>query len=334
LPLPGTVPSLRDETSPEVIQIAEILSLVEGRPLPADAEPDPESTYRIMVSEGKERGQKGEAAADGAVAADGQAHRFAGDEAEGFIVGTITAFGKQLMEQFANAHGVGLLWKAAELAFKAMEWCRVGEGEDTVEVSAPIPLGFGVDLEVSVHPSNGQNGLPLTLCMVPSDASTLGVFEVKGFEIGPGEERAREPSPSRHAGDANVSFGEQSPQLGNLDPGNTAIAAVPEAWLSSTDDGDRDRLFEIVSADLSPEERTDADGVAALARLAEQERVELRSRLRPWGTRFVVLYDPAARRVLWVRLDDGDDASPPRWRISITVDPTTGWLSKPEVDQT
>jgi hypothetical protein len=278
--------------------------------------------------------------------------------AEEFISGTIEASVKRVVEIAADAHGLGLPLRMAEFTFKAVEWCRVAEGDDTLEVSVPIPLG-PVELELSAHAANGQDGPPLTVCCAPSDGSAVGVLEIGPFEVGPCTEHDRADSPSGHAGEADVPVNGQPRCLGN----EHAAEADAEEWAGSGWDPyglwdrssqlrptlkwgqlpaplDPHRLaslgVEIISADLSTQERVGSrlEGLVALRRAAQQELPKLRSRLRARGTRLAVLYDLETGRVLWLRLDEDGDSSLPIWRIRTEVDPATGRLNKPELRQT
>jgi hypothetical protein len=70
-----------------------------------------------------------------------------------FVAGTLKNFAKKVLEIAAEAHGLGLALNVVEFAVKADEWLRVAEGDGTVEISAPIPLDDGVELELSAHPA-------------------------------------------------------------------------------------------------------------------------------------------------------------------------------------
>lgn len=262
----------------------------------------------------------------------------AGEEAERSIIDTLKAFGKALLEHGADAHGVGLFLRAAEFAVKVVKWGRFAEGDGTVEISAPIPLGSGVELELSAHPANGRNGPPLTVCCAPSDGWSVGVAEIGPFQVGPSMEHEPAHLHSGHAGEADVPGSEQLPQRRGLGSEHMNEATAEVGGPSHSDVGldARGRPFEVISADLSTEERdvSRREGLVALERAAQQKLPQLRSLLRGRGTKLGVLYDPEIRRVLWLRLDEDGDSSVPAWRIRIEVDPATGRLSKPDVRKT
>jgi hypothetical protein len=237
--------------------------------------------------------------------------RVADEEIHEFIVGTVVEFGKRILEHLADIHGVGLLWRGAELAYEAVQWQQVAQGDGTVDAEVPIPLGPGVNLELSVPLASDQDShhLPLTMCFAPGGGSSVGVLELGALEISPSAAHERDRTDSQHAASVDELESEPSRQDGDLVHEDAA---------------------EVVQWDLSTAGKVDsrADGLAALVRAAEQELPELRSILRRYRTRFVVLYDPVTGRVLWVRFDGH---SWPTWYIKITIDRSTGRLNRPEI---
>jgi hypothetical protein len=258
--------------------------------------------------------------------------------AQRFVSGTVKAFGKQLLETAAAAHPpLSLAMKAAELFVQGVKWCRVAEGDGAVEGSAPIPLGDGVELQLSAHPADGQDGPPLTVCCAPSDESAVLVAQIGPIEVGPSTEPERADLNSGHAGEADVTVSGQPLQPGSLGSEHPDDAAGEAGGPGHSDVDLRalGRPFEIISADLSTDERVDSrlEGLVALKYAAQQELPQLRSRLRGRGTRLAVLCDLEIGRVLALRLDEDDDSSLPMWCIRIEVDPVTGRLSKLDVRQ-
>ncbi len=126
----------------------------------------------------------------------GQLGQVAEQESEGFVAGTFKAFGGWLVMRFADAHGLGVALKTIELCFKAVQWLR-GDGLD---VSVPVPVGSGVDLQLSAHLTDGPDAKepPLTLCFSPSGYSPIGVLKIDEFEIDPSSKSTPATSGPRH----------------------------------------------------------------------------------------------------------------------------------------
>jgi hypothetical protein len=131
--------------------------------------------------------------------------RFFDEFAEHLVTDTFKTFGKAAFEHAAYVAGLGLPLMVVDVAVKAVEWSQVAEGDGAVEISVPIPLGSGVDLELSAHPADGQDGPPLTVCCAPSDGSAVGVAQIGPFEVAPStEQHERAHQNSGHAGDADA----------------------------------------------------------------------------------------------------------------------------------
>ena len=147
-----------------------------------------------------------------------RADRVVNEEIHEFIVGTVIAFGKRILEHLADIHGVGLLLRGAELAYKAMQWQRFAKGEGAVNAELLIPLGPGVNLELSVPLASDQDcaHLPLTMCYAPSGGSSVGVFETGGLEISPSAAHEGDRTESQHAASVDEPESEPSRQHGNL----------------------------------------------------------------------------------------------------------------------
>ena len=249
-------------------------------------------------------------------------------EATGIVEGTFRAFGAWLIQRFADAHGVGLLLRAAKWAVKIVRWVGVSGGRGGIDVALPIPLGSGVELQLSAHVGKGSGAheLPLTVCFAPGDDSPVGALQIGRFEIDPAAGSAEDWQALRTISKRSVQ---------HMD---TDLAYFPsiatESDTFSPIDMPLSHVVEVVPVDLSGALQVREPGmrVAALKRAAEQQLLpQFRSQLETREGGIMVGYDSPSGLLLWLRLDEDGQPSRPAWRIEIEVDPATGRLIRVRV---
>src|SRR5215469_2215528 len=88
------------------------------------------------------------------------------------------------------------LLKAAELLLTAVKWLQLCVGQRNVDVAFPIPLGAGIELDLSVHAGHSLIAAkPLvTACFAPVDEPDPGVLVVDGCQISPGDALDEKPA--------------------------------------------------------------------------------------------------------------------------------------------
>jgi hypothetical protein len=218
---------------------------------------------------------------------------FFGSEIAAAVKGTFTAIVERAVELVAHAHGLGALLTVAKWVWKAVTWCQVGEGSRGVDVEVPIPLGFGIELDLSarVGCSSGDAEPLVTFCFAPVSGPDPGVLVVDGCQISPGEAVHREPADEDR--EATSLIPEREVERAAT---RTAEDRVPVILV----DLDLSRLM---SKEPNPQIRT-----AALMYLAKRELIpglkkrQLLDDLEAAGVEFVVYYDQDTKDSVWLLL--------------------------------
>jgi hypothetical protein len=250
--------------------------------------------------------------------------KLAAAEGQGMIEGTFKAFGQWLVQVFADAHGFGPLLRIVRWTAKAAQWMRVAEGEGGVDISMPIPIGSGVDFQMSAHMVSGSDShnLPFTVCFAPSDDSPVGALQFGQFTIDPEPEDASQTS-------RTGSEPSRLPDKG-LDHLFPPIAAeAPASTHRKTLSAEHNRAAKVVEVDLSGVQQVSSPQkrVATLKHAAEEQLLpRFRAQYPVLGEEFIVGCDFRSGLLIWVRLDEWDQYYSPTWRIEAEVDATTGQL--------
>jgi hypothetical protein len=238
------------------------------------------------------------------------------------ITDSLKAVGEFLLNHLADVTHVGPVVRLVELGIKLAQWLQ----SDGVVVSVPVPLGDGVDFQVSAHftGSHDERGLPLTASISPSDFLPVGDIEVGGFELEPS---ASHEEPARESDD--LAFGPrpgrvlQAERRSGLGFGHRPSADITEQESpGSVYPSGHGAGVVVVPLDL-PQARQQEETAAAAQRAVGQELVRLRARLWAEGVEFVVIYDLAAAKVVWLRVTNNSWPAV-AWHIEIEVAPATG----------
>lgn len=225
------------------------------------------------------------------------------------LKGTFTAFIKRAVELVAHAHGLGVLLKTAEWVWTAAKWLQVGAGHREVDLEVPIPLGAGIDLDLSVHPEHSSGvGQPLvTVCFAPSGGADPGVLVIDGCQFSPGDS-ADEDLPDRDRKAARHVAGREAEKAHV----RSAESAEDEGWAVPV-------CLDL--AQLTSRERDPRVRAAALMYLAKNqllpalEQQQLWDELKAAGVECVVYYDQEAKESVWLLLGD-TERRPVRRRIA------------------
>jgi hypothetical protein len=256
-----------------------------GEPGPSIGSEDGRDLPPATVHDGSSLGPNGSAE-------EGLARR----EGEAFVTETLAAVAHFVVQKFAMVHGLYPLYETIEYVSAVRQWKNVTEGGE-VDVNVPIPLGHGIELDLSLYPGDGKAGsqLPITLSIAPSDLQSFGALAVDNVDIAPGAktEDTRSDSIPTERNDrvGVVPVNLAAPELPK-EPRNRAAAA---------------RWF--VEKQLLPELRRNPD-------------------VRGAGIELVVVYDHEASLAMWVDLDD---AGQPSWRVLIGLD-AAGQLTVKVID--
>jgi hypothetical protein len=240
------------------------------------------------------------------------------------ITDSLKAFGELVLNHLADMTHIGPVVRLLEFGIKLGHWLQ----SDGVVVSIPVPLGDGVDFQVSAHftGSHDERGLPLTACISPSGFLPAGDIEVGGFELEPSGKDEKPASESE-----DLAFGQrpgrvlQAERRSGLGVGHRPSVDItePESPGSFYSSGHGGRVV-VVQLDLS-EARQQEETAAAAKRAVEQELVRLRPQLWAAGVEFVVIYDPAVAKMVWLRVRSNSWPAV-AWRIEIEVAPATSCI--------
>jgi hypothetical protein len=238
------------------------------------------------------------------------------------ITDSLKAFGELLLNHLACMAHIGPVVKLFELGIKIGQWLR----SDGVAVSVPVPLGGGVDFQVSVHftGSDNEQSLPLTPCISPSGFLPVGDIEVGGFELEPDADHGEPASESKEPAFGQHPSGVLQPEChrGFDIDGPLSVDIAEPAPSGPVYSSGHSGGAGVVPLDLS-QARQQKVTAAAAKRAVEQELVRLRPRLLAEGLEFVVIYDPAAAKVVWLRVRNRNWPAV-AWCIEIEVTPATG----------
>jgi hypothetical protein len=240
---------------------------------------------------GPDEGDCGEANPESDLSAPAeQGSGLAREQAASFVKDSLQAFAQFLVERFADAHGLGVLYRVVKWGYGVIEWARVAEDGGGVNVQAALPLGPADVLSVSVHLRGDPDAAPVSFCIAPSGESGVGAVALGPVEIDPA------PGSADLDGDG----------LQHLQETPWPVEIVP---------------FQLSQALANPglrpaSARLDAAQAAAAARrLAEQELLpgllERRQLLQDAGVDLVLGYDAAMGIAVWVDLSDADRRSGP-----------------------
>lgn len=238
------------------------------------------------------------------------------------ITDSLKVVGEFLLNHLADITHIGPVVRLLELGIKLGQWLQ----SDGVVVSVPVPLGDGVDLEVSAHftGSDDEYGLPLTACISPSGFLPVGDIEAGGFGLEPG---ASHEGPVGKSDD--LAFGQHPGRVSQPEHrGGFDFDDRPSVDIAGREQADPVCSSEhgggvlVVQLDLS-EARQQGETAAAEKHAAEQRLARLRPRLLAEGVEFVVIYDPAVAKVVWLRVRHNSWPAV-AWCIEIEVAPATG----------
>lgn len=203
-------------------------------------------------------------------------------ETEAFVKDSLGAFAQAFAQSFADAHGIGLIFRVAKWVYGASKWARVAEGDGGLAVQAPLPMGPDVVLDVSVHLGGDPDTPPLTFCIAPGGESGVGALSLGKLEVDP---------ETSHATASTDRL-----KVSHEGPGSVEIVPL--------------RLSKGLTKDLEA-----AQAVGAARKLAEHELLPgLRQRqqaLHEAGVDLVLGYDSATGLAVWVDLSAADRASEP-----------------------
>lgn len=243
-------------------------------------------------------------------------------EVKHFSDDTIKAFLGAVLELWAHAQGFGPALKVAELTWKAGQWFQVGQDEREVNADVPIPLGGGVELDLSLHLGTKRvEDEPLvTLYCAPARTPLVGELDIRGLVVSPGEqyENSKDSPPSRTP--------DHPPAASDLPA--TASEHVTRRV------GPRGRIA-VTTTDLMARERDQTPPVAGRPRAAASGDLPVRLRrgrrkLREAGVDVVVVTDITSRVVLWVSCAEDGEQSP---RVRIVLDDAARLRIHPNQDE-
>lgn len=235
-----------------------------------------------------------------------RSREFFGSEMAAAVKGTFTAIVERAVELMAHAHGLGALLTGVKWVWKAVSWWQVGEGGRGIDIEVPIPLGSGIELDLSARaewPSGDAEPL-VTVCFAPVSGLDPGVLAVDGCQISPGEAIPKEPADEDR---------ESVSRLHEREARGVAMRAAEDEVRAVLVDLDLSRLL---SKEPNPQIRT-----AALMYLAKDELVpalkkrRLLDDLQAGGVECVVYYDQETKNSVWLFLSTVQ-ARPVRARIT------------------
>jgi transcriptional regulator with XRE-family HTH domain len=222
--------------------------------------------------------------------------------------GTAKAFIEHFVNAVLTAHQLGPAIKVIEWAHRIWQWSQVADGEGSLEIDAPIPLGSGVELDLSLHVGADPDGSRplLTVCFAPSGDSSVGVLTFGPVQVSPAVEHAT------HAGNP-AQRGTHYPELqpAQQDPRDRPQPSPTAAQ--------RQGPVVVIPQDLSDVLRVQGSE-ERVARLHVWAETTLASEFaaNPWlqltEAGLVVVYDPDTAVVVWVRLRHSHH---PSWRVII-----------------
>ena len=212
---------------------------------------------------------------------------------------TFNAILNHALKVVADAHGLGPLLRGAELALAVAKWIEVGEGHRELDVTAPIPLGSGIELDLSAHAGHLRSAAEplITGCFVPASGLDPGVLVVDGYQISPGDTINKE-SPDKD-GEAAIRAQEQTEEssAGSVsDDGQVLLVPLD--------------LSELMSKEGNPRIRADV--------LMHLSRNQLVPRLKQQGlwnkfeaasVECVVCYDQNTKDSVWLFLAEHEKRS-------------------------
>jgi hypothetical protein len=234
-----------------------------------------------------------------------RSHEFFESEIASAVKGTITVIVQRALELVAQAHGLGGLVMAVKWVWKAVTWWQVGEGGRGVDVEVPIPLGSGIELDLSAHAgrSFGDTEPVVTFCFAPVSGRDPGVLVVNGCQISPGVPLHKElvDKDREAASRAREREAERAAMRTAEDEIRIVLVALD--------------LSRLMSKEPDPQIRT-----AALMLLAKGQLIpELKERqllddLEAIGVECIACYDQETKDSIWLLLS-GVEAQPARTRI-------------------
>jgi hypothetical protein len=218
--------------------------------------------------------------------------------------GTAKAFIAHFVDVALSLHGLGPVVKVVKWVSRIRQWSQVVDGRGELEVHAPIPLGPGLELDLSarVADSADDGQPPLTCCFAPSGDSPVGVLTFGPFQVIPSSDRAGNDHSSSESSD-RVS------QIHLPGRAETHLKARVECQGPVV----------VLRQDLSGVMRVDGSQ-ARVARLHEWAANSLAPVLadnlwlRLADADLVIVYDPDTAVAMWVHLGAVNRSS---WRVTI-----------------
>jgi hypothetical protein len=249
---------------------------------------DPQDSSQTGLLPQPERGDRG------AAEPESRSGTIAHAELAAAVKGTFMAVIKHALSA-VDPSGLSQLLKAAELLLAAVKWLELCEGRRDVDVAFPIPLGAGIELDLSVHAGHSPSAAePLvTACFAPVGEPDPGVLVVDGCQISPGD--TLDEKPVDHDGEA----------------ARHALEHETEEKRARPVDEEGQVVF--VRLDLSQLTAREPDPRVRAAALMYLSRGQLLTDLRQqsqWddleaaGVECVVFYDQEAKESVWLFLGD------------------------------
>jgi hypothetical protein len=234
-------------------------------------------------------------------------------EMSALVQGTVKAFFQHFVDVALTAHHLGLAIKVIKWAHRAWQWWQVLGGEGNLEIDASIPLGPGVELDLSVDAGGSQDSSqpPLAFCFAPSGDSAVGVLTFGPFQVSPAADH------EVHT-DNSVQPRTHCPELKQT---QQHLVDHPQGAFKAT--VQRQGSVVVINQDLSDVLQVDGskERVARLHDWAENTlapELAQNSWLRLTNVGLVVVYDADTAIAVWIHLRASDH--PPS---RVTIRPTT-----------
>jgi hypothetical protein len=224
---------------------------------------------------------------------EGPRGQFVQAEAVATIRDTFKAIIEHVVQLVAEAHGLGLLLRAVKLTIVIGEWIEVGEGRRGLDIDMPIPLSYGVDLDLSAHvgQSSGSDEPPITVCFAPISEPEPGVLVVDGLRVSPGDDGSEEQadSDSSMVLDAQETLASRTPAWSAENHSQVVLVNLD--------------LWQLMSGIPDPCVRSQLLYFAGRQLPSELKGQQVWNDLRTAGLECIVFYDERAKCSIWLLLD-------------------------------